>query len=321
MKQPNRRTFLRQSAVLATAATVIPGSIKAAVIRPVIKPAFKMCLNPFAIGVQVNQRELLRLAADHGFDAMVAIPQQLADMEPGEVKDLVVDMEQMNVSWGAAGLPVQFRESEQKFREDLEALPHLADAMQRAGVSRTNTWIMPTHADLTYRENFELHRDRLQQVANVLGHYGVRLGLEYVGPKTLMARDKFAFIRTMKETKELIHAIGEPNVGFVLDSFHWFCAGESPADLLTLDASDIVTCDLNDARAGMPADEQIDNKRELPAATGVIDLKGFLSALMQIGYEGPVRAEPFNAPLNEMDVEAAVKATHAAMKKAFDLVG
>jgi sugar phosphate isomerase/epimerase len=320
MKQPNRRNFLRQATVLTAAATFLPGTMRGGISFSPAKRAFKMCLNPFSIGVQVNQQELLRLAAEHGFEAIIAIPQQLADMESGEVKDLVVDMEQMNISWGAAGLPVQFRQSEQKFREDLEALPRLAGALQRAGVTRTNTWIMPTHAELTYLENFELHRSRLQQVANVLGHYGVKLGLEYVGPKTLMARDKFAFIRTMKEAKELIHAIGEPNVGFVLDSFHWFCAGESAADILTLDANDIVTCDLNDARAGIPADEQIDGKRELPTATGVIDLKGYLGALVQTGYDGPVRAEPFNAPLNEMDNEAAVKATQAAMKKAFELV-
>ena len=297
----------------------MPLTARPAVLFP--DPKFRLCLNPGAIGVSANQRELLELAHRYGFEAMVGMPGQLAEMSPGELDALLADMKEKNITWGAAGLPVQFRTTEAKLREDLTALPRLAEACQRAGITRMNTWVMPTHDELTYRENFRQHRDRLQRIANILGHHGIRLGLEYVGPKTLMARDRYSFIRTMAEAKELIAAIGEPNVGFVLDSFHWYCAGETPADLLTLDKEDIVTVDLNDARAGFTADEQIDGKRELPAATGVVDMKGFLEALTQIGYDGPVRAEPFNAALNEMEDEAAVKATYAAMKKAIDLLG
>jgi sugar phosphate isomerase/epimerase len=58
----------------------------------------------------------------------------------------------------------------------------------------------------------------------------------------------------------------------------------------------------------------------LPTATGVIDLKTFLGALVEIGYDGPIRAEPFNKPLNEMGDEEALSATAKAMRKAFALV-
>jgi sugar phosphate isomerase/epimerase len=135
-----------------------------------------------------------------------------------------------------------------------------------------------------------------------------------------MTRDRFSFIHTMQELKMLMDAIDESNVGFVLDSFHWFCAEESVADLLTLDKEDIVTVDLNDATAGRNAAEQIDNERNLPLVSGVIDTKAFLSALARIGYDGPIRAEPFNNALNEMDNEAAIQATADAMKKAFALI-
>ena len=135
-----------------------------------------------------------------------------------------------------------------------------------------------------------------------------------------MNRFKFPFIRTMAEARELIAAIGEANVGLVLDSFHWYCAGDTVEDILALDKSDVVACDLNDARADLSRDEQIDGTRELPGASGVIDLKAFLGALVEIGYDGPVRAEPFNKTLNEMDNEAAAKVNYEAMRKAFDLV-
>jgi len=52
----------------------------------------------------------------------------------------------------------------------------------------------------------------------------------------------------------------------------------------------------------------------------VIDLKTFLLELANIGYDGPVRAEPFNQPLNSLDNEAAAKATAEAMKRSFQLI-
>jgi len=102
----------------------------------------------------------------------------------------------------------------------------------------------------------------------------------------------------------------------VLDSWHWYTAHESADDLRQLKNSDIVACDLNDAPAGIPIDQQIDNRRELPADTGVIDLKEFLQVLLDVGYDGPVRAEPFNAALNAMDNKAACKATAESLRRA-----
>ncbi len=65
----------------------------------------------------------------------------------------------------------------------------------------------------------------------------------------------------------------------------------------------------------------MDSRRELPAATGVIDVATFLRALVTIGYDGPVRAEPFNQPLNDLDDDAAVRATADALRKAFTVAG
>jgi sugar phosphate isomerase/epimerase len=125
----------------------------------------------------------------------------------------------------------------------------------------------------------------------------------------------------MAEMKELIAEIDRPNVGFVLDSWHWYTAGETKKDLLTLRANQVVSVDLNDAPAGIPVDQQMDGKRELPAATGVIDTASFLGALQTIGYDGPVRAEPFNDAVRKMAPAEALAATKAAIEKAFALVG
>jgi len=105
-----------------------------------------------------------------------------------------------------------------------------------------------------------------------------------------------------------------------VDSWHWWQAGDTVEDVLSLKNEEIVSVDLNDAPSGVPKEQQKDGQRELPCATGVIDAAAFLKALVRIGYDGPVRAEPFNRALNELDNEAACAATIKAMRQAFELV-
>jgi sugar phosphate isomerase/epimerase len=145
----------------------------------------------------------------------------------------------------------------------------------------------------------------------------MRFGLEYVGPKTTWATQRYTFARTLAETRELIAEIGLNNVGIVLDSWHWYHAGDKPSDIMALSNKDVVSVDLNDAPAGIAKDEMVDGKRELAAATGVIDVKSFLGALEKIGYDGPVREEPFNQAVREMSPDAAAAAAMAGLKKAF----
>lgn len=307
----NRRTFLNRAVAGGTMLAIAPVAGLAADTR-----RFTICLNPGAIGVTVSQMDAIRLAANFGFESVEPYPTYLVRQGAYGMRQVLDALERRGLVWGAAGLPIDFRREEAVFQEGMSAFPDVCAALKRAGVTRVGTWIMPNHAELTYEANFELHRKRLAEIATVLERHGLRLGLEYVGPRTLWSANRHEFVHTMAQAKELIAAIGRPNVGFVLDSFHWYTAGETVADLLSLKNEDVVACDLNDARRGLGRDEQIDNRRELPAATGVIDLRSFVRALARIGYDGPVRAEPFNQALREMERHAAVAATSQALHRA-----
>jgi sugar phosphate isomerase/epimerase len=106
----------------------------------------------------------------------------------------------------------------------------------------------------------------------------------------------------MKEGKELIGEIGQSNVGFVLDSFHWYCAADTLEDIRSLKPEDIIVVDINDARAGFTRETQVDGKRELPMATGVIPIKEFMQGIVDIGYNGPRRTESFNQAFNDLEM-------------------
>ncbi len=281
----------------------------------------KIAFTPGSIGVKVTQEEAIQLAHYYGFEAVQPFGRELALLPAARLAELPGELRSMRLSWAAAGLGVDFRKDETTFREGLRTWPAEVKALERAGVKRVGTWIMPTHESLTYVANFKQHVSRLRAIASIADDHGLRLGLEYVGTKSLWTSRRFPFLHTMPEAKELIAEIGKSNVGFVLDSWHWWTAGESADDILTLTNNDVVSCDLNDAPTGIPKDSQHDTTRELPIATGVIPIQEFLQALVKIEYDGPVRAEPFNKTLNDMPNEQACAATIEAMQKAFALIG
>jgi sugar phosphate isomerase/epimerase len=276
-----------------------------------------LALTPGSVGVSASsQKELNALAHRHGFEAVEPRGDELAAMSAEQVAAIVADLKAKQLVWSATGLPVDFRRDDKTFREGLARLPAIAAGLQRAGVTRIGTWLSPSHDQLTYRANFRQHIDRLREIATVLDAHRIRLGLEYVGTQLLLVGKRYPFVHTMAETRELIGEIGARNIGLVLDSWHWWTAGDTETDVRALKNEDVVSVDLNDAPKGVAKEQQRDNERELPVATGVIDVTPFLQALAAIGYDGPVRAEPFNRALNALDNDPACAAVSAAMHKA-----
>jgi sugar phosphate isomerase/epimerase len=313
----NRREFINKSAAGVTGlclATALAGN------EPKPRRKFTLCLSCGLIGVPADPHKVIGWAGQYGFESVEPPTSFLAALSDVELEAWRGEMRARNLAWGAAGLPVDFRGADAAFEQGMKSLPDCARSLQRAGVTRVATWVTPSHGSLTYVANFRQHSARLREASRVLGDHGIRLGLEYVGPKTSWSANRFPFIHTMAEMKDLITEIGRDNVGFLLDSWHWYTAQESEADLLTLRASDVVMCHLNDAPKEVPVSQQIDNRRELPCATGVIDLKAFLGALVKIGYDGPVACEPFSQELRRMPPDQALATVAAAMKKAAALV-
>jgi sugar phosphate isomerase/epimerase len=320
MNHLSRRKFLQTSALFTLA-----GAGLAAADEPKThvtgspKRKFTLDLSCGLIDVKASPREAIRLAGQYGFESVAPPVDALGKLSDAELGELRAEMKAHRLTWGASGLPLDFRGEAAKFAAGLKQLPAWSQRASRAGVVRINTWLTSSHASLTYLANFHSHAERLRAVAKVLGDHGLRLGLEYVGPKAAWSAQRYPFIHTIAEMKELIAEIAQKNVGFLLDSWHWYTAGESEADLLSLGNQDVVACHINDFATGVDREQQY-RVRDLPCATGVIDLKTFLGALMKIGYDGPVCAEPFLPSLREMPAEQAVQTTAAAMKKALALV-
>jgi sugar phosphate isomerase/epimerase len=250
-------------------------------------------------GIDFNIREAAALADEHGVEHVRSL------FEDGGVRP------------GSWGLPVAWNKDDQ-WQADLADLPELAALGRELGCTRTATWCPPASDERSFDDNLAWHVARFRPIALVLADQGVRFGIEFIGPKTLRAGHKYEFIYTLEGMLELAEAIGTGNVGLLLDAWHLYTSGGSADDLDKITAEDVVVVHVNDAPAGVPLDEQIDNVRRLPMETGVIDLAAFMKKLAALGYDGPVAAEPFSVRLNEIaatDPLEAARVTAEAMDR------
>jgi sugar phosphate isomerase/epimerase len=265
-------------------------------------------LSPGAVGIRgLTLPEAIELASRTGFGGIdFGIHEAAALAEEHGIDHVRALFADAGVLPGQWGLPVAWRNDE-RWEQDLEALPRLAALGRGLGCTRTSTWCPSASNDRTYAENLRWHAARFRPIAQVLAEQGCRLGIEFIGPKTLREGFKHTFIHTLEGMMELADAIGTGNVGLLLDAYHLYTSGGSLDDLDQIRNEDIVTVHVNDAPAGVPRDEQLDQVRRLPMETGVIDLPGFMRKLQSLGYDGPVTPEPFSARVNAIEepLEAA----------------
>jgi sugar phosphate isomerase/epimerase len=280
-------------------------------------------LSPGAIGVRAGTLiEAIAGARLAGFGGVEFSPAEVAESIEREGSARVRSLfDDAGVKPAGFGLPLDWRGDDAAWRSSLAALPRLAAVAQAIGCGRTMTWIMPCSNDRPYDANLQFHVDRFRPAAAILADHGCRLGLEFIGPKTLRESQRYPFIHTMDAMLEMGREIG-PNVGLLLDCWHWHTSGGAVADLLRLTPADVVYVHVNDAPVGVAMDDYVDSVRGLPGETGVIDIAGFLQSLQAIGYNGPVAPEPFKKELAELPSDAArLQTVGESMRKIFEIAG
>jgi len=217
--------------------------------------------------------------------------------------------------------PLPFGGDDAAFTEALKPLAEDAAFCAAIGCDRMMV-VLPASTTQPKDEQRKLVRDRFAAISALLQKSGVRLGMEFLGPLYFRAGraggpPSTPFIWNLPDTVALAKECG-PNLGAILDAWHWHHSGGTPADIVAAGRSRIVHVHISDAKAAPPEDVR-DNQRFMPGE-GIIDLTGFLQALKTIGYTGGISPEPLGRVPPEMSPEdaarLALETTLAAMRKA-----
>jgi sugar phosphate isomerase/epimerase len=272
-------------------------------------------LSPGAVSITTKSlADAAQAARIGGFEGVELNIEQIADrLDSTTAENLLAELD--GIRPAAFGLPTDWRGDEAMWRFGLEALPRLAKAAQSLGLTRTATWVLSGSDQRIWDANWDFHVQRFQPIASILNDHGISLGLEFLGPKTLRDSFRFPFAHTIGTMFALAQEIG-PNVGLLLDSWHWHTSHGTLEDIRYLKAKDIVVVHVNDAPAEPDIDQLVDNVRCLPGETGVIDIKGFIDTLRFLRYDGPVIPEPFKRELSDLpDDRSRLEVVGQSMRK------
>jgi sugar phosphate isomerase/epimerase len=259
-----------------------------------------LSLNSVLVSNRVPWPEFAKLAAKVGFpgtDVMLAPAMRAGAAATNEL------LAKLNVLPAVLDFPVEFRKDDTTFRDSLAKLPQAAQFAAGIHCPRMITWIMSS-SDTPKAELRRIYKQRFTDSARILAQSNVRLGLEFLGPLHLRKQFKYEFIWRMNDMLEFAKECG-PNVGLLLDAWHWHHAGATTEDIINAGRDRIVHVHFDDA-PNLPPEKIRDNERLLPGE-GVINLTGFLRALQTIGYTDALSVEIFGRGLNKMTPEQAAK--------------
>lgn len=272
-----------------------------------------------AIGIKgLSLEDSIDLATQAGFDAVwfdIKEAKALADQHGVDhLKDLFASKGVKPGGWGA---PVRWQDDTQR-DSDLEALKPLAELGVALGNPFTTSGIMPGNDEREFDDQYAYVIERLRPFAEGLKTSGVSLGIEFIAPKTLRNRFKYEFVYSMPQMLQLAADAGTGNIGVLFDVWHHYTAHGTVEDLNLLTTENVFVVHVNDAPTGLEIDEQQDLSRTLPMETGVIPAPAMITKLAEIGYAGPVIAEPFSTRINDLaaaDPAAAASETNASIRK------
>jgi 2-keto-myo-inositol isomerase len=124
----------------------------------------------------------------------------------------------------------------------------------------------------------------LRELSRLAAPHGVRLAYEFLG---------FAdcTVNSLAQCAAIVEKVARPNVGLVLDTFHFFAGDSSVASIRQVDPRHIFMVHLNDVER-VPRRKMHDALRLYPGK-GVIPLRAILRELQAIGYAGKMSVEIF----------------------------
>jgi sugar phosphate isomerase/epimerase len=239
---------------------------------------------------------MIRLAGEVGYDAIDLA--RASDLLAEPANATLDRLHEAGLQAGPGIRPVNFREGETTFAETFAGLKPFAGYASALGTDVLLA-ILPASSEIAKEDLRPIVVRRLRECALLLADHGLRLALEFYGPLHMREQHPNEFIFTLPDTLAVAREAG-PNVGLLLDSWHWHHSGATIDDILV--AADSVFC-VQVADAPDLPPELIADMERLPLGEGVVDLSGFFGALHAIGYDGCVSPEIFGTRMSSFSPE------------------
>ena len=264
----------------------------------------KSCLNAATLANSLSFLDFVRVAGKAGFAGVEVRLGPLAEMS----RDVgVVGVRTFFAEAGVA--PAHCGLSASPIRPDADyqsAIKNVAGecALAQALGIPTAMLVMPFRRDQGESDPRRLV-EKVREVSIIAEDYGLGITLEFLGlhpPADLRTPGP----TTLGQTLDFIERVDRPNLGVLVDSYHWYLGGSQSADLKRIASGMPLFVHVNDAPPG-PVESLTDPMRVLPGE-GILDLRQWLDEIHQAtGYDGYVSLELFNEQIRGLDPSVAAE--------------
>ena len=155
--------------------------------------------------------------------------------------------------------------------------------------------------EATVREKTASSLRELSDIAS--GYGGVGLAFEFLGFAACS-------VNKLADAWAIVQEVDRPNVGLVLDTFHFHAGGSTLESIADVDPAKLAIVHINDAEDRL-ATELTDAHRLLPGK-GVISLEEIMAAVKATGWDGVVSVELFRPQYWEWDTLRLAREAKAA---------
>ena len=133
----------------------------------------------------------------------------------------------------------------------------------------------------------------LSELCDIAARHDVALAFEFLGQTDCS-------VQTLDLAHEIVRAANRPNLGLVIDSFHFYAGGSTIEMIEAVDPKLIYVFHINDAE-NLPREQLLDKHRLLPGL-GILPLREMIAAFRKIGYDNVASVEIFRPEYWNRDV-------------------
>lgn len=207
-------------------------------------------LNLKGLGVAGRQNELIELALTHGFKGVEIDMTDLVGRHDALGKEFACQfLQSANMDIGSFDLPIDFGGTDEEFVKSCESLETIMDLAQTLNAKRCRIRVQPNSESVSFNENQDRHRERIEDIAARMEGHGIKVGLYLQASKAVEADGNYKFVQTAEEIMKLCKDIGHDNVGLSIDIFEWLAGSGGLDQISELDPKSIVEVIYSDMSA------------------------------------------------------------------------
>ncbi len=150
----------------------------------------------------------------------------------------------------------------------------------------------------------------LNELGDIAHHHGIGLAFEFLGQTDCS-------VQTLDLAKEIIEIIDRPNIGVVIDTFHFYAGNSTFEAIDGLDPKKLFIFHINDAE-DLPKEQLTDAQRLYPGM-GILPIKQIKEHFDKIGYNRMVSIEIFRPEYWAQDPYDVARRAKAATEEVLGL--